>query len=141
MAEALCNHFASKWNATSESQSMDVINSITANDGIDADITTDDISNALSAIRDQSKLDSMGHTILALEHLIDIVPDTAADFINAIASNCAFMSHIQIRLCTFGKSEAHSLASNVRAIAPLPAIAAIIDAILANRLNAKINSI
>ena len=98
------------------------------------------VSGTLKHCRNRERLDVNGICVAVLELFFLAQPDAFVDWLNCLVASSVSMSQLSVTALPFGKTNTHPSVDQVRLLLPQPAVASLIDIILADKLHAFVNT-
>ena len=105
------------------------------------EFTAELVSAGFKRLRNKSKLDSHGISVLALEYLFVSQSENFTRWLSNLASSTVRMSEFSLQGLVFGKESADTDIHDTRIILPLPSVLGLLDAILPSMIEPYIEQL
>ena len=138
-ASAFRREFVSKWGCRDFHQLSLISDVLRYNDGVGMQFDVDELHAACDALRKPSRLDRYQICASAFKAACLGAPHAIVELLHRIVASQTSLAQLQIHGHASGKRRGPITSKQVRAILPLPIILAVIDAIMAKKLNSHID--
>ena len=138
-AAEISHQFSKKWGSRHLQRRVNILDATLPFEAVECDITGVELTNAFARIKHKARLDHYGVSVAAIQMLLLALPRVTTTFFNLAAASTPIMSSIVVKGHAYGKESATSLATNIRAILPLPSVMQILDVVLPSSLEPYVN--